>query len=421
MNVDDAGRQSPSEREKAMTATTMPPGKKRWGRRLLLFVALPIAILVGLFFAAGGYGIVNMLRKPSAPFDAAKAPPAPDYAQPTAWMAFPGENGMERSTPPGMTPVDETKAPVDVFFIHPTTVSDNTVWNAAYDTSNSVAKLNPPVLLDQLSVFNGCCRLYAPQYRQASLAGLNDAGAFGLAYADVARAFAFFIAHHSHGRPFIIASHSQGTGIAVRLLQEQVLGTPLQARMVAAYLIGGYVPDAFTSRGLPTCDAPRQTGCVLSYNTAKPGWKTARIVITPKTYWTRGVASGGVQLPAICVNPLSWRADGAAPATSNPGSLPFPNPPFPEQATTLAALTPQLTGAACRGKMLEVDIPASAPAGFHDTLSRFLGSYHLNDYGIFYASLRRNAVDRVDAWMTAHPADARPDAIDARTPADSVS
>ena len=399
------GRESPFG-EQAMTATTMRP-RRRWGRGLLLFVALPLALLIALFFAGGGYGIVNMLRKPSAPFDAGKAPPAPEYARPDAWLAFPGRTGMERSTPPGMAPVDETKAPVDVFFIHPTTATDNTVWNAPYDASNTAAKLNPPVLLDQLSVFNGCCRLYAPQYRQASLAGLNDSGAFGLAYADVARAFAFFIAHHNHDRPFIVGSHSQGTGIAVRLLQEEILGTPLQARMVAAYLIGGYVPDDLARRGLPTCDAPRQTGCVLSYNTAKPGWKTARIVITPKTYWTRGVDPSAPQPPAICVDPLDWRAGGAAPASANPGSLPFPKAPFPDRATTLAALTPQLTGAACRDNMLEVDIPSSAPAGFHDILSRFLGSYHLNDYGIFYASLRANAIERVEAWSAAHPTQAR--------------
>jgi hypothetical protein len=29
------------------------------------------------------------------------------------------------------------------------------------------------------------------------------------------------------------------------------------------------------------------------------------------------------------------------------------------------------------------------------------GSYHLNDYGFFYAALRRNAVDRESVWTTA--------------------
>ncbi len=51
--------------------------------------------------------------------------------------------------------------------------------------------------------------------------------------------------------------------------------------------------------------------------------------------------------------------------------------------------------------MLDVVIPPSAP-GFHDRLSAFFGSYHLNDYGLFYASLRQNAIDRTTAWQAAH-------------------
>jgi hypothetical protein len=378
------------------------PGR-RWLRRLLLFVVLPIVFLIALLLALGGGGLAQMFRKPDAPFDLAKAPPAPDYAQAGAWMAFPGRNGMERSTPPGMVPIDEAQAPVDVFFIHPTTYPDNGVWNAPYDTPDSIAKLNPPVLLGQLSVFNGCCRLYAPHYRQASLAGLKDEQSVALAYSDIARAFRFFIAHESKGRPFIIASHSQGTGHAIELLQREILGTPLQDRMVAAYLIGGYVPQDFAKIGLPICAAPRQTGCILSWNTAKAGWRTARIVLNPKTYWWNGAETAQAKPPAICINPLNWQTDGSADAAMNPGALPFPKAPFPTGATTLPALTPNLTGAACDAKMLEVRIPWSAPPGFSDPLSRLLGSYHLNDYGIFYGSLRQNAIDRVSAWMAAHP------------------
>lgn len=49
--------------------------------------------------------------------------------------------------------------------------------------------LNPPVLLDQVSVFDGCCRLYAPRYRQATLAALKVPAAMDVAYGDVATAF----------------------------------------------------------------------------------------------------------------------------------------------------------------------------------------------------------------------------------------
>ncbi len=75
-------------------------------------------------------------------------------------------------------------------------------------------------------------------------------------------------------------------------------------------------------------------------------------------------------------------------------------------ATTLAPLIPNLTGTACRDGMLEVDLVGPSE-GFSDMLSRLVGSYHINDYGLFYASLRQNAIDRVSAWTARRPAPRR--------------
>ncbi|WEK00884.1 MAG: DUF3089 domain-containing protein [Candidatus Sphingomonas phytovorans] len=392
-----------SGKEPIMPANASPPtstGKRRWKRRALWgagIVLLPAAAFIGL----GGHAIIGSLRGPSTAFAPETAPPAPDYARPETWLAFPGRNGLERSTPKGMSLVDEARAPADVFFIHPTTFKGSPVWNARYDASDAAAPYNPPVLIGQASVFNGCCRIYVPRYRQATLAALGKSlPAVELAYSDVARAFRYYLAHENNGRPFIIASHSQGTAHAVRLLQDEILGTPLQSRLVAAYLIGGYTPATFEELGLPTCDAPRATGCVLSYNTSQTGRTGARMLIDDKVYWWRGAEKSKGQAPAICVNPLTWRREGSAPAGANAGSLPFPTAPFGTQAKALD-LTRNLTGAVCRNGLLDVDIPWSAPSGFIDKLSILFGSYHLNDYGIFYASLRQNARDRVDAWTAA--------------------
>lgn len=296
--------------------------------------------------------------------------------------------------------MNEASAPADVFFVHPTTLSDKSVWNAPFDAPAEEVELERSVLMGQLSVFNGCCRLYAPHYRQASLPGLNDRQASGLAYSDVARAFRHFIENESKGRPFIIASHSQGSGHAVELLQREIVGTRLQARMVAAYLIGGYVPRAFADIGVPVCDNARQTGCVLSYNASKGG-RLARMVIEGKEYWWQGEWRRQGDPEAICVDPLTWRVNGSGAAAANKGGLPLPKAPFPHKPETLAPLTAHLTGASCRNQMLEVRLSASAPKGFSDTLSTLAGSYHLNDYGLFYANLRENAVDRVAAWKAA--------------------
>lgn len=360
------------------------------------------AVLIGCFALSGCdlfHGLLESMRQPAKPFDATPLPPAPDYAQSRAWMAFPGRDGPERSTPPGFKAVDEAAAPADVFFIHPTTYLKNDVWNAAYDADGPY---NYPVILGQISIFNGCCRLYAPQYRQSSLYALkNSQAANDVAYGDVARAFRYYIAHENHGRPFIIAGHSQGASLAVRLLQEEILATPLRTQLVAAYVLGTYVPSNFGEQGLPVCGSARQTGCIVGWNTSQTGHTGALIMVRDAKYWWKGAVRRSGSLPAVCINPLTWTANGAAPASANAGSLGFPAPPYPQHAVTLPALWPHLTGAVCTDKLLAVDVPSEAPPGYHDSLALLYGSYHRNDFGMFYAAIRQNAIDRVAAY-TAH-------------------
>lgn len=132
------------------------------------------------------------------------------------------------------------------------------------------------------------------------------------------------------------------------------------------------------------------------------GRSGARILIDDKVYWWRGALKDRDQAPAVCVNPLTWTAADAAPAAANPGSLPFPTAPFGPGPKPLA-LTAHLTGAVSRNGLLDVDVPWSAPAGFHDTLTLWFGSYHLNDYGVFYTALRRNAGERVATLAAPSP------------------
>src|ERR1700761_1702621 len=212
-------------------------GKPRPVRTILWsaigLLILGVVVIAGMFYAVGGFGF---FERPQGPFDADNAPPAPDYAQPQAWLAFPGRKGRERSVPAGLAAIDEARAPADVFFIHPTTYLRSDGWGVPFNAPDRDAVFNGPVLFGQASVFNGCCRIYAPHYRQVSLVGLKNMAAVALAYSDVARAFRYYIAHENHGRPFILASHSQGSAHAIRLLQQEILGTPLQKQLIAAYV-----------------------------------------------------------------------------------------------------------------------------------------------------------------------------------------
>ncbi len=343
-------------------------------------------------------GIVESMKHPPKPFAQTPIPPAPDYAQPQAWMAFPGRSGMERSVPAGFTAVNEATAPADVFFIHPTTYLKNDRYNAPYDID---APYNAPVLISQVGVFNGCCRMYAPQYRQATLGALKASPpAVELAYGDVARAFRYYMEHENHGRPFIIAAHSQGASLAVRLLQEEILNKPSKTQLVAAYVAGSYVPVNFGDAGLPPCISPRQTGCIASWNTTQVGKTGASMITHDTTYWWQGAYRKSGKLGAVCTNLLTWTPDTKAPASANAGAMTFPEAPFPKSATTLAPLTPHLTGAQCKDGLLEVDVP-DEPKGFHDTLTLVYGSYHRSDFGLFYAAIRANAIDRVAAFTEA--------------------
>lgn len=367
---------------------------------LLALAGCGAAILLGLAGVGPVAVIIAIFGSPSQPFAATPVPPAPDYARADAWLAFPGRGGLERSTPPGVAAIDEATAPADVFFIHPTTYQQRDVWNVDY---REPSEFDDAVLLGQASAFNGCCRIFVPHYRQASLYALEHGRpAVALAYDDVARAFRHYIAHENRGRPFLIAAHSQGAMHAVRLLQAEILGTPLQGRLVAAYVVGAYAPSDFGMIGLPVCDGPRETGCILSWNTSQTGRTGAFQLIRDQRYWWRGSEKTTGQSPAICVNPLTWRLQGAAPATANPGSLPFPERPARKADRGLPTLTPHLSGAQCDEGLLKVDIPWSAPRGFQDILSLLYGSYHLGDYGIFYAAIRRNAAERVDGWGALH-------------------
>jgi hypothetical protein len=330
----------------------------------------------------------------------AKFPPAPNYADPTTWAAWPGRPSGADAVPTGVAqPNPSLAAKADVFFVHPTTFLAARAGNAAYD-AEGIPKLavDQIVLRFQASAFSGCCRVFVPRYRQASVGsffsyGADSIAAIDLAYSDVRRAFDYYIEHANAARPFIIASHSQGSIHAMRLLQERIIGTPLQQRMVAAYVIGYSIPIEIERAGIRICNGAQQTNCLIHWATVQRGETRhpARAWI-----WLDGRYQPAGERELICVNPLSWERDGAAPADANIGGLPrvWPGQPMPRPI-------PGLTGAACHGGMLGVLLPLLARVRFNDLLTLF-GSYHDFDYHLFYMNIRQNAIERVQAFLEHH-------------------
>ena len=128
-------------------------------------------------------------------------PPAPDYANPASWSAGSAGPGPSAAVPEGASPAARNPQ-VDVYYIHPSTYRSRDRWNVAFDDPATSAWTDASVVARQASVFNGCCRVFSPRYRQASMLNTN------------------------------------GGRLLADLLERAIDGTPLQKQLVAAYVVG---------------------------------------------------------------------------------------------------------------------------------------------------------------------------------------
>lgn len=342
--------------------------------------------------------------RPASTFETQDLPGPPDYSLSSAWAALPQKRDSADLTPNNTKyPESQANAPADIFFIYPTTAASAVNnWNIPIDDAAAAQDLNG-ILIYCAGVFNAAAKVYAPLYREAAFYSFfddkTDSGikAIDLAYHDVEQAFLYYIEHYNHERPFILAGHSQGTMHASRLLQEHIIGTPLQDRMIAAYLIGGTVP-----RDIPGIMASRSatdTGVIIGWNTfTKDG--DPSIFTDGLIGW---VGSAYVKMgnrPLLQTNPLSWLLNGPViPPLGNPGSLPSPKNEF-----DVPVLVAGVCGADASGQVLIIDKPSVRGFSLSETfdppvLNTRSGDYHDFDYQLFYESIRKNAIDRVEAFF----------------------
>jgi len=359
--------------------------------RFLAIVLIALALLAGAAFALRDRLVPILFflsAKPAHPFADSAVPTAPDYADAASWAALPETADKADMSPPGEAP--HPAPAVDVFFVHPTTYLKRDYWNAPIDEESGQAFVDDRVLPAQASVFNACCAVYAPRYRQASFGSIfaDPAGrdaALAIAYGDVERAFDNFL-ERTNGRPFFLAGHSQGSFHLQRLLKERIAGTPLAARLVAAYPVGAFFDAAefaAAAPGISLCSAPDETGCYATWNALGPQGK-------------RYFEGDG----AACVNPLTWRTDGEYAgfdlnlgAASVAGGL----APIPGAADA------QCVAGALRLTEIRTDAFDYIPA----TLGK--DNFHVLDYSLYYTNIRRNAGERVAAYLAAQAAAPQPE------------
>ncbi|GIS19065.1 MAG: hypothetical protein CM15mP120_09810 [Pseudomonadota bacterium] len=80
-------------------------------------------------------------------------------------------------------------------FLHPTTFGGTASWVAPVDDAQVNAGTDYGSISTQASAFNGCCRIYAPRFRQANILTYSDrqdstfTQVMHVAYGDIAEAF----------------------------------------------------------------------------------------------------------------------------------------------------------------------------------------------------------------------------------------
>lgn len=366
----------------------------------------------------------STLLRPSFTFDKGSHPPPPNYSSSKAWAALPFMKDTADLAPSNTKyPESQVNAKADVFFVPPTSYGSKESWNAPWDNS-VVRRKTAYKMRTSASVFNAACKVYAPHYRQANVWAffeMEDASgikAIDLAYSDIKSAFKYYINNYNNGRPFILAGHSQGSLHLKRLYDEEIKGTPLEKHMVAAYLIGWPIPK--NDSNIKPSRSADDTGAFISWGTCA---HTGHPYGDPKLFANAVTWRNGSYKPnnsdSIQTNPLSWKLNGEeVPAGYNPGSLPSPS--YRGSMNKFPKLVPNVCGADASGKALIVKgifvnsysygklfgcykfsgpPPGSAGFMFFDVLNPYYGNHHINDYELFYESLRGNVVLRVNEFI----------------------
>lgn len=328
--------------------------------------------------------LCSCVVRPKGDFDPARVPKAPDYSNIDNWAAHPDKKDPADRTPLPSIADRQSNAAVDVFFLYPTTYTGTnryeTHWNADVADARTNKKTDESSILFQASLFNGAGRVFAPRYRQAHLNVFfnkkkveSGKKALEVAYSDIVAAFDYYLEHWNNGRPFIIAGHSQGALHAMNLLKNKLEGSPLEGRLVAAYIVGWPVAKDFFS-SLKPCERPDQTDCFCSWRT----WN--RQYVMNRKYDPR------MNPNIVCTNPLCWSTEEGrhVPKSENKGGVIRP----------FEKVYPQTTDA----EVFKGVVMAEKPK-FKGSFFFRRKNYHIGDLNLYYMNVRENARLRTESYF----------------------
>jgi Protein of unknown function (DUF3089) len=296
----------------------------------------------------------------------------------------------------------------DCFYVYPT-VSREPAANADL----RIQKTEIAAAEAQASRFSEACRVYAPIYRQVTLAGLAAHPNLDLptvdeeiAYNSLLSGFRDYLAHYNDGRPIVFIGHSQGAALLIELLARVVdEDASLRHRLVLAIILGGDVEvrDGSLTGGsfahIPLCSQSGEHGCVIAYSSFPGEPPAASLFGRPG----QGVAlqsdqTGAKGLEVACVNPAALAGGTAAldPFFPSEGAAPTPWVEFPGLYTarceTASGATwlqvTKISGASDRRPLVtEQDGPD--------------WGYHIDDVNLALGNLVADAVSAEKSWLAA--------------------
>jgi hypothetical protein len=302
----------------------------------------------------------------------------PDYSKLMYWASHPDKWDPSDSIPAPLKS-DKKILEADVFFLHPTTLTDKTdiiPTNAQFNDGYINKKTDYTSILYQASVFNEC-RVFAPRYRQAHLQmyyetdSIKRFKAFEGAYNDIKEAFKYYLANFNKGRPIIIASHSQGTTHAKKLIADFFDKKELAEKLIAAYLVGIPVEKKIYS-SIPVCKDSLSTGCIISWRTYREGY--------------RNELNSPVDSSILVTNPVIW---DLIPLTAQKDQAKgavlynFNKVLYSTHRTTI------------HGDILEISKP-KFPGSFLYNVK----NYHAGDINLFYLDIRMDVRRRYEQYST---------------------
>lgn len=268
---------------------------------------MQLVLLFSLFIGAfAAHAQVPIGALPPIPATMPAFPPdePTDYARAERWLCRPGRADnpcritldaailSDASTPfIEQAPLPEAP-PIDCFYVYPTVSGQ-----AGYFSDLAVEQVHRDIAAGQVARFSTLCKVYAPVYRQVTLAGLSWSSRYGFSrddrnWRDVRAAFQHYLTHDNGGRGIVFVGHSQGARMITALIREFVDGKALQKQLVAAVLAGNG-DDMFGAGGVmtvsprgrtvggafekvPMCRLPGQAGCIIAWSTYALGYDGPR-------------------------------------------------------------------------------------------------------------------------------------------------